>query len=250
MILEAAIIGGVAVGGWVLSKLLGRDERKAPPIASVKVREAARALKAGTATAVQLREAAEAAEIAGDYELAETFAARAIVHEGVEEARREAGRTSPLPGVADEAWRRYVAAARVPEAEPDYISPRFRLGLYGLDARALVDVGAMKSPRRGTWQGREVWLADWAPASAAWLEDPEQQYAALVKLAKRHADYIGKKHAAVIGRALEKGQPASLAGLLAVARIAGLGGLVRFVSAPEERFEHTLRAYRAANGIF
>jgi len=250
MIVELAIIGAVGLGGWVVAQLLGRPQ--SPPAPPAKVRAAAKALKEGTATAAQLHEAAKVAEVAGDYELAERFASRAVIYAAVEDARREATRRSPLDGVADTAWRQFVAAARVPDAEgePDYVSPRFRLGLYGLDARTLTDIRVMQRPRRGEWQGHEVWLADWAPSAAGWLEDPEAQYTALAKLTKLHGDTITKKHAAALGQPLAGDEPATLSGLLAVARLAGLGGLSRFLSAEDERFPNTLRAYRASNGIF
>lgn len=250
MIVEFAIVAGLGLGGWVLTQLFAAP--KAPPAPPAKIRAAAKALKEGTATAAQLHEAAKVAEVAGDYELAERFASRAVIYGAVEDARREATRRSPLAGVADEAWRKFVAAARVPDAEdePDYVSPRFRLGLYGLDARTLTDIRVMQRPRRGEWQGHEVWLADWAPSAAGWLENPEAQYVALAKLTRLHADTITKKHAAALGQELEPDAPATLSGLLAVARLAGLGGLSRFLSAADERFPNTLRAYRASNGIF
>lgn len=251
MLLELAIVGGVSVAAWVASQFLDRKDQATKPAHEAKLRQAARALKDGTANAAQLAEAAKVAETAGDYELAERFGARAVVYRELEQNRREALRRSALPDVADEAWRRYVAAARVDDADgPDYISERFKLGLYGLDARTLADIGVVRGLRRGEWQGKEVWLADWAPSAATWLEDPEQQYASLAKLSRVHARTIGKKYAATIGTEFEPGAPATLSGLIAVARIAGLGGLARFVASPEDRFPNTVRAYRAANGIF
>lgn len=254
MILETAaiIIVGGSAAAWVLSQLLGRP-RPEPPRADAKLRVAARALKEGTATAAQLREASKVAEVAGDYELAEQFGMRAMIYGELEQARREASRRSALPDVTDEAWRGYVAAARQVAGadEPNYVSERFKLGLYGLDARTLADIGVMRGLRKGEWQGHEVWLAEWAPSASTWLDDPEQQYASLAKLSRVHAKTIAKKYASKLGTDLEPGKPMTLSGLLAVARIAGLGGLARFVDGTEEdRFPNTLRAYRASNGLF
>ena len=68
---------------------------------------------------------------------------------------------------------------------------------------------------------------------------------------KLHATVIGKKHAAVIGQKIED-QDATLSGLLAVAKKAGLGGLASWVKSAKERstFKDTTESYQQLNGIF
>ena len=72
-------------------------------------------------------------------------------------------RPSPLPGVSALAWQRFVTIMVV--APRGHVTPRRRMGLFGMDGRRLADVGFMANPRKvtvgaeaGVWSGE-----DWVP---------------------------------------------------------------------------------------
>jgi hypothetical protein len=132
---------------------------------------------------------------------------------------------TPLPGIGRQAWRRWQDGNRLPAAAAERHADR--TPHYGLRARELEDV---ELPRPRTEFDEEEAFAD---VSRRLLDDVRRQFGDLV------------------GRVLE-GQPATLSGLMAVARYAGLGGLPGWAEQADERqhFTETTAAFRRCNGIF
>ena len=73
-------------------------------------------------------------------------------------------RPSPLRGVPAIAWEKFVTVMVV--APRTHVTPRGRMGMFGLDARRLSDVGFMQRPRKvavGAEAG--VWAGEWRARS-------------------------------------------------------------------------------------
>ena len=155
---------------------------------------------------------------------------------------------SPLPGVPLASWERFVSIMVV--APKKLVTPRGRMGYFGLDARRLADVGFMREPRKVVVGGETgVWSGTWVPplSEGAFLGSAPAQYEALARsmrgLAGKVAPMVGTK---VDGRA------ASLSGLLGVAHLAGSGGAVSWARDPatRARFQATTANFERANGLF
>jgi hypothetical protein len=155
---------------------------------------------------------------------------------------------SPLPKVTLVLWSRYVGRmARYPKS---YMSPRGRMGAFGMDARRLADVGFCESPRKTTI-GREVgvWTADFRmPISKeVYLASLPLQYASFKKSMRK------MQPAAVrfVGAEVD-GAHCTLSGLLGVGHHAGEAGIESWVKDPKvrERFKATTDTFKRVNGIF
>jgi hypothetical protein len=157
-------------------------------------------------------------------------------------------RGSPLPGVPLSRWEKFVAVMVV--RPKTYASPRRRLGLFGLDARRLCDVGFMTSPRKVT-VGAEtgVWSGEWvAPLDEQkFLASTPAQYEAFArsmrKMVPKVAPHVGKKI---------EGKVATLSGLLGAAHLAGEAGVEGWARDPgtRQKFTATTTNYHACCGIF
>jgi hypothetical protein len=127
--------------------------------------------------------------------------------------------------VSNTAWQRWIAA----NEQPDEAAERYpeRTSIYGLRERELDDAG-LDAP-----------------------DDQDAEYDALVKVVAGLRGGVEAHCASVLGTEIE-GQTATLSGLLAVARCAGLGGLATWVTDAKERvkFSFTTQAYRRCNGLF
>ena len=187
------------------------------------VGEALRAVRTGVATARQRRLLAQEAARRGFDDVAEDFWTQSDMQAALEQW--EQTHRSPLKDVSNQAWQRWVETneqdAAVARQHPE------RSPLYGLRDRELDDAGVDR------------------PTTSS------EEYAALVTVAKNLQHGIEARYAGVIGTEIE-GTTATLSGLLAVARCAGLGGLATWVSdaAERSRFGRTTQAYKRATGLF
>jgi hypothetical protein len=223
----------------------------------VDVLRAVLAVRQHQATAAELRSAAINAIRAGHASLAAALRDEAAVLAAGEAFAEASGITieaaypSPLTGVADVPWTVYVRRARV--ARPSGISPDNRYGCYALSARELADAGWMLDAHKEPCGGRLCWTGTWGEGRSeeAFLADPSEQYEALAALSRLHARLVTARHPDLLGTKIE-GQAATLSGLLAVARRAGLGGLRGWATdaAQRKRFPETTAAYARLNGIF
>lgn len=160
---------------------------------------------------------------------------------------------SPIANVKPEFWTRFVNCVK--GSNPRLITPGFALGLFGFGARRLVDLGAMKNPRQGTYKGKTVWTGDWVPPLDInkFLADSALQYKLFFASMRDYATRIRDTAAirGLIGKTID-GKVITLSGILGVAHRAGWSGMVKWFSTPSDRtkFTATTKAFNDCNGIF
>jgi len=157
--------------------------------------------------------------------------------------------TSPLPEASARAWTRFVELIAGNNAFSS-VSSRGDLGLFQFSLRRLADLGFVTNPRK---DGSGRWTADWiAPYSQAqFLSDGKLQYQTFVRATLADREAILARHNDAIGRVLAH-KVATLSGLLAAARQAGLRGLAAWLASGADRvkFPQTTTAYLRANGLY
>ena len=154
----------------------------------------------------------------------------------------------PLPGIPLARWERFITVMAI--APKRQVTPRYRLGAFGLDARRLADVGFMVSPHKST-VGSEagVWVGEWKPplTTEKFLDSMPAQYTAF----KRSMARMAPKMAGFVGADVD-GAKCSLSGLLGVGHLAGEAGVKSWVENPDvrKRFKSTTANFAKTNGIF
>ena len=157
-------------------------------------------------------------------------------------------RRCPLQAIPLASWGRFVSVMVV--APRDKVTPRYRLGTFGMDTRRLADVGFMVEPRKAT-VGNEagVWVGKWkAPLTTdKFLGSMPAQYEAF----KRSMSKMIPAVSSLVGREVD-GTRCTLSGLLAVGHLAGEGGVKGWTEDPSvrARFKATTANFTKANGIF
>lgn len=160
---------------------------------------------------------------------------------------------SPFPTVAGPEWTQFVIGLRGKNAKQ--ITPGYSLGLFGFGMRRLVDLKLASNPHKDTYNGKSVWMADWAPqlqpGPDTFLGTAQGQYSAFVKSMQLYAAQIHKEIPEAIGSTLD-GKPVTLSGLLAVAHRAGWQGLKDWMGDASVRAAHkqTGDIFNKANGLF
>lgn len=147
---------------------------------------------------------------------------------------------SPIEGVSDDAWMRFVAALEVQPIRA--ISASGGFGSYDTRPRRLVELGLATDPEyiRGE-SGRFAHRCKLnAPLTVErFLADPVIQYAALTKS-------IAAYYAEIMSGALRVPSDATLAGTLAILHRGGRGALASW----PKLFEETRRLYDAVKDAF
>jgi len=155
---------------------------------------------------------------------------------------------SPLPGVPHLAWEKFVAVMVV--SPKNAATPRGRLGMFGMDARRLSDVGFMSRPRK-TSVGDEtgVWTGEWRTplTREKFLASSPAQYEAFARSMRRMVPKVSR----MVGLPVS-GSPCTLSGLLAAGHLAGEDGIASWVADPavREKFKATTANFNRANGLF
>ena len=154
----------------------------------------------------------------------------------------------PIQGVPTVSWERFVTIMAI--APKSAISPRGRMGAFGLDARRLADVGFMENPHKATIAGEAgVWTGEWKKplTTEKFLESTPAQYEAFKRSMRAMTPTVG----AFVGADID-GVKASLSGLLGVGHLAGEAGVSSWVKDPDvrKRFKATTAKFNQANGIF
>lgn len=156
--------------------------------------------------------------------------------------------SSPMPGVAASSWRRFVSVMVV--APKSHVSPRGRMGTFGMDARRLADVGFMDDAHKSQL-GSElgVWTGSWRPPldRDVFLSSTPAQYEAFCRSMRKMQPAASSLAGTVVD-----GSPATLSGLLAVGHLAGERGLASWIADPavRKKFATTTQSFQRANGIF
>jgi len=157
--------------------------------------------------------------------------------------------TGPLPGVPLHSWERFVLVmATAPRRR---VTPRYRLGTFGMDARRLCDVGFMTAPRKVEVGGAAggAWVGQWqAPLTTEkFLQSTPAQYVAFRRSVERMAPKVGELVGAVVD-----GKVCTLSGLLGVGHMAGEEGVRGWVRDPavRRRFRATTDNFNRTNDLF
>lgn len=158
------------------------------------------------------------------------------------------GKDGPLPGIPLARWERWISVMAI--APRRQVTPRYRLGTFGMDARRLADVGFIVSPRKAVVGGETgVWIGEWKRplTTEKFLDSMPLQYEAF----KRSATKMAPKVAGFVGAEVD-GAKASLSGLLGVGHLAGEAGVESWVKDPDvrKRFKATTANFARTNGIF
>ena len=154
----------------------------------------------------------------------------------------------PLPGVPLIKWERFITIMAT--SPRDRMTPRGRMGTFGLDARRLADVGFMEAPRKATVGGETgVWVGEWKKplTTERFLKSTPAQYEAF----RRSMSRMAPKVAGFVGADVD-GVRCSLSGLLGVGHLAGDAGVASWVRDPEtrKRFKSTTENFKRTNGVF
>ncbi len=150
--------------------------------------------------------------------------------------------TSPLPGIADAAWTRFVRACA--QSALGAVTDSNALGMFEMMPRRLADFGFVENLKRvKAPSGRMVWVGDFvAPLTCeAFLHSPKAQYNAFTS---SMADYAARIWRGVV----EKPADVSLSGALALLHRLGPQGLESWQKG--KRFEATRVVFERAQGIF
>jgi len=155
---------------------------------------------------------------------------------------------SPLPGVPSLAWEKFVATIVV--LPRGTVTPRGRMGHFGMDARRLADVGFMRGAHKESVCGESgVWVGEWtAPLDRdKFLASTPAQYEAFSRSMRRLAPKVSR----LVGSDID-GEKATLSGLLAAGHLAGDAGVASWAADPKvrQKFAATTANFRRSNHIF
>lgn len=152
---------------------------------------------------------------------------------------------SPLEGVSDEAWTKWVAAMRVGDAGT--VSDTSKLGLFGFKVQRLADLGFVENvqPTNARKTGHMAWTCDWKEplTQAAFLSSQRLQYGALVNSTRLYALAIADGEVEVPESDL------TLSGALALLHKCGPRGLAQWQD-EDSRRPTTVKLLEATNGLF
>ena len=159
-----------------------------------------------------------------------------------------AAKDGPLNSIPLASWGRFVSIMAI--APRNQVTPRYRLGTFGMDTRRLADVGFMTNPHKATVGGEHgVWVGQWnRPLTTdKFLDSMPAQYEAF----KRSAIKMIPVVSGFVGKEVE-GTKCTLSGLLGAGHLAGEAGVKSWVEDPavRARFKATTANFAKTNGIF
>lgn len=163
----------------------------------------------------------------------------AVGNSGNTGTRFKSGYTSPLKGVSDAAWEKFVYALNVQPI--DAVSESGGLGCFDLRPRRLVELGIMENLRYER-RGKHVTQvgAFIAPQTKdLFLTNPMAQYEVLVRSMKAYDEDLSS---GVIAKPAYAGR----SGTLVVLHRGGRGALKKWPKV----FSHTAKIYHAAKSLF
>jgi hypothetical protein len=153
---------------------------------------------------------------------------------------------SPLEGVDDEAWTRWVSVMRV--ADAGTVSDTSKLGLFGFKMQRLADLGLVEnvSPTNARKTGHMAWTGDWKEplTQEAFLTNQKIQYMTLVNSTRLYAMALASGDIA-----LPDDGELTLSGALALLHKCGPRGLEQWADESTRR-PTTVKLLEATNGLF
>jgi len=155
--------------------------------------------------------------------------------------------TSPLSGVTDDAWTKYVNAQK--RGKLNTVSPGYALGLWQTGMRLLQDIGMAKNVKLVPVGDRQVYKGDFVPPLTldTFLGDAAIQYEAFRRATVRDANHLRSKFADVLKNPETK---VTLSGLLGVSRYAGLRGAELWLTDAKSRKPATTAEFEKFKGYF
>lgn len=162
---------------------------------------------------------------------------------------------SPLEGVPDDDWTRWVIAMRTGETSD--IGDSGALGMFAFKLRRLADIGLMNNvaPTNARKTGRMSWTGDWvAPLTRdAFLNSPSIQYRALAASTQLYMNALADGEITqptfADGDKAETEKEISLSGALALLHKCGPRGFEQWGN-ESKRQPSTVALFGATNGIF
>ena len=134
------------------------------------------------------------------------------------------------------------------------ISESGRLGVFGLGARRLKDLGLMDDVKKIELEGKLVYMGSFIPplSMERFLNSPRVQYNIFKRsMVDYHKSIKESGLDKLIGKEIAV-EPLTMSGLLGLASQAGIKGAKSWLEKPKERerFPHTTQTFLETNGIF
>ena len=144
---------------------------------------------------------------------------------------------SPLPGVDDMTWTRFVLSMKV--ARTGSVSASGSLGMFELRPRRLADLGVLKNvhPDSGRWVGDFIQPV----TQKGFLSSPKMQYQVFVASMREYTK--------TLSQAAKTAKAASLSGILSIVHRAGYSGVKKFLE-NGELFPETKALFDKVNWLF
>ncbi len=165
--------------------------------------------------------------------------------------------THPFPDAKPKQWQRFVLKLKSQTASD--ISTSGRIGLFGIGARRLQDLGLMREVRKisvphSDTASYSIYMGKFVePLSMErFLSTPRIQYNVFKTSMTEYRDAAVKSGLnKLIGKDIG-GEPLTMSGLLGLASQAGIKGAKSWLCKPQERerFPHTTQTFLETNGIF
>jgi len=157
---------------------------------------------------------------------------------------------SPLAGVSDYNWTRFVGAMMDSDNKAD-IDSYNRYGKWRFHANRLAELGYMTNPYQTNKNGKTIWVGTWVPPwTTPKFLDPAAQYAAFVESIKRYDKAVNIDPSQSLPTI--EGLPLTRSGMLALLHRAGPKQAQSWISnaADRRRFSFTTKFYKKATDLF
>lgn len=157
-----------------------------------------------------------------------------------------------FPVANDRQWKRFarkLATQRVGE-----ISVSGRMGLFGIGARRLKDLGLMTDVKKVELEGKSIYMGTFIPPMSMerFLHSTSIQYSIFKKsMLDYHKSIEESGLSKLIGQEIGV-ESLTMSGLLGLVSQAGIKGAKGWLAKPQERerFPHTTQTFLETNGIF
>jgi hypothetical protein len=152
----------------------------------------------------------------------------------------------------DRQWKRF--ARKLATQGVGEISDSGRMGIFGIGARRLKDLGLMTDVKKVKLEDKSVYMGTFVPPMSMerFLCSPKPQYNVFRKsMLDYHKAIVDSGLSKLIGKEIGI-EALTMSGLLGLASQAGIKGAKSWLEKPQERerFPHTTQTFLETNGIF